>query len=213
MTPQETIRENNMDTFERVAAVLGWVSQRDRETEGWNQFVIFNGKDGRRYSVNFHDNHYTVAGLTTTGFEKHGCYLSHQESGKLSDTTSKMSVNKSSEVLVKEIQRRVVAPYEKFFELMNKMVAQSQEYANKTAEQAVRVGNILDARVQGFTWDGQEFVQNKGEDIRLNKSFPDGLNLNVRFYGDSARWEYVSFPNDLHEKLCRVIADHFKRSE
>jgi hypothetical protein len=31
----------------------------------------------------------------------------------------------------------------------------------------------------------------------------------VRFYSNSVRWEYVSIPNDLHEKLCRVIADHF----
>lgn len=210
MTPQETIQEN-MDKFEKVAAALGWVATRHRKIEGWNSFVIFEGDGGRRYSVNFHQAHYTVAGLTTKEFEKFGCYLSSQESGKLSDTTSKMSTSKPLETLVKEIQRRVVVPYEKFLGIMNDKVQQSKEYAKETAEQAIRVGNILDAWVKGFEWDGKEFVHTKGEDIRLTKSFPEGVTLNIRFYGESARWEYVSLPNDLHEKLCRVIADHYKR--
>lgn len=212
MNPQQTITVN-MDKLEKVVKHLGWVSQRDRPLDGWNQYIVFNGADGRRYSVNVHPAHYVVAGLATTEFEKFGCYLSSQESGKLSDTTSRMSASKSVEALVKEIQRRVVAPYEKFFGIMVDKAEQAKAYSKQTVESAIKIGNILDASVKGVELDEAELIPNNREAVRINKSFPEGVSLDIRFYGESARWEYVSMPHDLHEKLCRVIADHFKRTD
>jgi len=205
--------QENMDKFEKVAAALGWVAARDRTIEGWNQYIVFNGNGGRRFSVNVHPAQFVIAGLTSVEFEKHGCYLSSQESGKLSGTTSRMSASKPVEVLVKEIQRRVVVPYENFFGIMSDKVEQAQDYIKQTAEAAIRAGNILDAHPKGFQWDDEEFVPTAGEEVRLVKSFPEGVSLHIRFYHESVRWEYVSLPHDLHEKLCWVIVDHFKRSK
>lgn len=206
--------EDNMDKFEKVAAALGWVAERDRKIEGWHTFVIFNGNYERRYGVDVGAARYTVVGLATTEFLKFGCYLSSLESGKLSDTTSRMSASKSVEALVKEIQRRVIVPYEKFFGIMIDKAQQARDYSKQTVESAIKIGHILNTPVRGVELDGSaaEVIPNNRDSVRIHKSFPEGMNLDIRFYGESARWEYVSLPHDLHEKICRVIADHFKRA-
>jgi hypothetical protein len=201
----KTELQGNMDKFEKVAAELGWHSTRNRGSEGWNQYVEFFGLDGRRYGVHFHLDHFVVKGLATLDFEKYNCYLG-QDAGRLSDTTSRMSASKSVDQLVKEVQRRVITPYETFFEIMQKLIIQSRDYVLRTNEHAQLIGGILGAKVEG-AYDGG--ARSKVEDVHLTKHFPEGVTLNVRFCSNSVRWEYVSIPNDLHEKLCRVIADHF----